>query len=132
MAYELLYSHAYWCIHISISVFIFYLFPFCNRFLLSYFHISHLITFIYIVFPKGKSYTLGYDTAFSKFQDFRNDAEKRYFTPQSWIAILFYVILSCVILSCLFLIYFTLSCLVAKMLFFILLPFVIAVYLPLH
>ena len=27
---------------------------------------------------QGKSYTLGYDTAFSKFQDFRNDAEKRY------------------------------------------------------
>ena len=28
---------------------------------------------------QGKSNTLGFDTAFSKFQDFRNDAEKRDF-----------------------------------------------------
>lgn len=132
-----LFSNPYWYIPISIFVLIVYIFRFAtvsSYLILSYFYVLNIIiTFIYIVFSKGKSYTLGYDTAFSKFQDFRNDAEKRCFTLQSWNAILSYVILSCVILSCLYFIHLTLSCLIVKMLFLmLLLHCVIAVYLPLY
>lgn len=93
---------------------------FCSSFLIitisiSFFYLHNLYLIISqcMLYSKGKSYTLGYDTAFSKFQDFRNDAEKRWricnlvsciVTSSFLIFILSYVILSYVLsdalLSC--------------------------------